>query len=129
MKRMYVLNGDPLQLVRSDRENEYMAQKIAIQSAQITLNLQHDEQPPLKGLLRVHYSFFLPLPKRGPNMRLSYGDAHIGRPHIMTLLKFFDRACRGVLWNDAAQLYSVSINKVYDSKPRTELIIAELTDE
>lgn len=127
--KLYVLKGDPLQLVRIDRENEYIAQKIAIQSAIITLEQQHEEAPPFKGALRLSYTFFMPIPTKGPKSTIESGTAYMGRPHLTPLMKFFDTVCRGILWTDPSQICSVTIARVYDEDPRTELIIREVPYE
>lgn len=126
--KLFIFKGDPIQLVRTDRENDFLGQKIAVQACQITLNNQY-EDPPLRGMIGIEYIFYLPLPKRGYKVHRDEGSFQSGRPFLSSLLKFFDRVCKGVVWTDPSQISCISARKIYGIDPRTEIIITEMDNE
>lgn len=125
----YILKGDPLGLVRRDPDNHYDAQRMAKQVSQVSLRLQHLEKEPFSGPLSIEVLFYLPIPSRGPRTTIPEGTPHIQRPYLIPLMQFVDQIGRGILWNETAQLCSMSITKQYDPIARTEIFITEIVHE
>lgn len=81
---------------------------------------------PLAGPLRVDLVFFLPRPAslHGDRSRVWPGV----RPDRDNYEKLVFDSLNGMFWTDDGQICDGSTRKIYDSKPRTEVRISQLTD-
>jgi Holliday junction resolvase RusA-like endonuclease len=88
------------------------------------LNQQHNEEPFFNKPLHLDVIFYMPFPKLIKNRDKS--NYHSNIPHLDNLYKFLLHAMKDVLISDDRVICSLSLKKVYDNEPRTELIITEV---
>lgn len=83
--------------------------------------LKHD------GYIEVHIDFCMPIPKstskKQRNEMMDFVTYHTKRPDIDNLAKFVLDALGGFFWKDDSMVSRLSLHKVYDLDPKTELTI------
>lgn len=83
--------------------------------------LEHD------GYIEVHIDFCMPIPKstskKQRNEMMDFVTYHTKRPDIDNLAKFVLDALGGFFWKDDSKVARLSLHKVYDFYPKTELTI------
>jgi len=91
------------------------------------LNKIHNDEPFFSNPIHIEATFYMPIPVKLVKDR----DRHIALyhanvPHLENLYKFLLDAMKDVLIADDRVICSLSLKKVYDKEPRTELIITEV---
>ena len=85
---------------------------------------QHNEEPFFDKPIHLDVTFYMPIPKLSKERSAS--PYHSSSPYIDNLYKFFVEALKGVIIQDDRVICSLSIKKVYDKEPRTEMTITEV---
>ena len=88
------------------------------------LNQQHNEEPFFANPVHVEATFFMPIAKTLKGREDSF--YHSKTPYMDNLYQFLLDAMKGVVIADERVISSLSLKKVYDKEPRTELIITEV---
>jgi Holliday junction resolvase RusA-like endonuclease len=125
----YVVPGDPVPLARARMGNRRMwdTQKEQKLFFGLQLRNQHEESKFLTGPLHLDVIFYLPIPgyKQRKTSSLS-GKYHSIKPDLSNLIKFIEDAATGVLYQDDALICSITSKKIYDTTPRTEIVITRV---
>lgn len=124
--KTYTIPGDPIPLARArynGQDHFYDPNKHAKLFIAITLQSQHNTEPPFSGPLSLDATFFLPIPKSTHYTPLSY---HFFKPDASNLLKMIEDAANKILYHDDCSIAKISLTKLYDKKPRTVFTISEL---
>jgi Holliday junction resolvase RusA-like endonuclease len=137
----FTVLGNPHALKRH-RMFRHRNQLIAVDPSKADKNVfevisrQHAPQKPFDCPLRVDMQFFFSRPKNhygtGKNSQVLKSTApnfHISRPDIDNCQKFVLDALNGVFWADDSIVCESTIRKMYDCRPRTEIVITLLTSE
>lgn len=86
------------------------------------LSQQHNEEPLFDKPIHMDVIFYLPLPKQ-----LKTPSAYqTNPPYIDCLFKFLLDAIKDIVIADNRVICSLSLKKVYDKDPRTEIVITEV---
>ena len=127
----FVLYGNPIPLARHRTANgrTYDPQKALKNGLHWDLLAQAPKCKSLSGPLELHITFFMPIPKSLSSKKY---DAllltpHYKKPDLSNLIKFYEDICNGLIYKDDAQIVSISAKKLYDSEPRTEFKLTEIT--
>jgi len=88
------------------------------------LNQQHNEEPFFDKPIHMDVTFYMPIPK--PIKERPNSIHHSITPSLDCLYKFFIDAIKDIIIADTRVICSLSIKKVYDKEPRTELKITEV---
>lgn len=86
------------------------------------LTQQHNEEPFFNKPVHLDVIFYMPFTK-SHNKSAAY---HSNAPAISNLYRFLLDAMKDVLISDDRVICSLSLKKVYDNEPRTELTITEV---
>lgn len=125
----YCISGDPTPLARARFGHGVVfdSQKQLKLIWGIHLRSQHDNQPKYSGPLGIFLIFYMPMSANATKKRkLIPGDFHYIRPDNSNLVKFIEDVGNDVIYNDDAVIADIRGIKIYDKKPRTELIIQPL---
>jgi Holliday junction resolvase RusA-like endonuclease len=84
---------------------------------------------PIEGSVKMTIYFFMPVPRSwSKKKRLeTVGEYHKIKPDLDNLEKFYKDCMSGIVYKDDAQVALVVKSKRYAEKPRTEIIIEEIT--
>lgn len=102
----------PLKTREAERIVQLMAQK------------QHGNLPLVGGPMQIDLEFVMDRPKKPKNK-----NYHVTRPDLDNLVKLVLDALNGVLWNDDAQIFSLSAKKRYvtdKEQPHIGLIVKDV---
>jgi Holliday junction resolvase RusA-like endonuclease len=88
------------------------------------LSQQHGEEPFFDKPIHIDVTFYLPIPKPVKDKPTSL--SRTASPSLDCLYKFFIDAIKDILIADNRVICSLSMKKVYDKEPRTELLITEV---
>lgn len=91
----------------------------------ILLAKQHKFEPLFSKAITMDVVFYMPQSKTV--QKKEEIPAHAITPDLDNLLKFLNDAIQGVLITDDKLICSVYAKKVYDSYPRTEFVISEVS--
>ena len=127
-KFVYVLNGQPLSLLRPQHTNEghWDAQKERRLTSTITLSSQHDDRPLYKGPLLFVIDFYFPFPIKGPRA-LKKSLFHTVKPSLSNCIRYVSEVCMDVLYEDSCTITTIHAQKKFCTVPRTEFYIVELS--
>jgi Holliday junction resolvase RusA-like endonuclease len=90
----------------------------------LKLNQQHNGEAFFDKPVHLDVVFYMAIPKP-PNGNKQYIH-HAVSPSLADLYKFFLDAIQDILIADDRVICSLSVKKVYDKEPRTELTITEV---
>jgi Holliday junction resolvase RusA-like endonuclease len=85
---------------------------------------QHNDEPFYDKPIHLDVTFYMPIPKLlkdKPNSLYS-----VTTPSLDDLYKFFIDAIKDILISNVQVICSLTMKKVYDKEPRTELVITEV---
>ena len=85
---------------------------------------QHNEEPLFTNPIHMHITFYMPIPKQAKE-KPKYKH-HSTSPYIDSLLKFFLEAIQDIIVVDDRVICSLTVKKMYDKEPRTEIVITEV---
>jgi len=88
------------------------------------LSQQHNEEPFFDKPIHLDATFYMPIPKSIKKRENSL--YHFNVPYLDNLYRFLLDAMKDVLIADDRVICSLSLKKVYDKEPRTELKITEV---
>lgn len=88
------------------------------------LSQQHNEEPLFSKPIHIDVTFYIPFPKQVKDKPIPLH--HTITPSLDCLYKFFLDAIKDILITDIRVICSLSMKKVYDKEPRTELVITEV---
>jgi len=110
---------------KTRRAEETFAGRVA--AAVAASSWQRPEGKPALGLRAL---FVLPVPaswsKRKREAALACETYPVGRPDVDNLVKLVVDACNGLLWDDDAQIVTMTTSKVYGDSPRVEVWVDEV---
>ncbi len=128
----YVIEGDPIPLARPrlGKNRVYDSQRLEKNNYQEYLTIASRYKRQLEGALSFEANFYMPLPKSWSDKKKQrmLGQPHISKPDWSNLLKFIEDCCTGILFEDDSLIAKVCGIKVYDLKPRTEIILYEIAN-
>ena len=75
----------------------------------------------LAGPMCLRAWFILPIPASWSKKRKAAPGPHTSRPDLDNLAKLVLDSCNGILWEDDAQLVTISVGKRYGKQPGVEL--------
>lgn len=90
----------------------------------LSLKRQHGNQPMFTKPINVDIVFYMPIPKSMHRRQAS--KWHTKRPDKDNLTKLVYDAATNILWEDDCIICDGNEMKVYDSNPRTLIIVTEL---
>ena len=83
---------------------------------------QYNQLNPLRGPVRTHYTFHMPIPKTTSKIRrfqmLNGVMYHLKRPDVTNLIKFYEDCLKGIVFEDDSQVVEINAHKIYDERPR-----------
>ena len=128
-KKEYIIPINPVAWKRAGLRNGgkfYDEQKHEKLACGLYLNQQHGDDPLFTKALQVEIIFYVALPKLIKDRKKSQWCSTY--PDIDNFCKFcFDVITdTGVIWNDDRLISVLHARKLYDSEPRTHIIITEL---
>jgi len=88
------------------------------------LSQQHNDEPFFNKPIHLDVTFYMPIHKLVKDRPDSLHHATV--PYLDNLYRFVLNAIKDVLIIDERVISSVSLKKVYDKEPRTELVITEV---
>lgn len=88
------------------------------------LSKQHADDPFFENPIHIEATFYMPIPKSLKDRKDTLYTTH--QPLLCNLHKFLIDAIKDIIIQDERVICSLSVKKVYDKEPRTELIITEL---
>ena len=124
--KSYCINIPPIAWQRAVRNgnrlyNTHTRDKV---SFGLHLSQQHNEEPFFEKPIKLEVTFYLPLPKtQNPNRPYSFCN---NPPYLSNLYSFLLDAIKDIIIKDSRVICSLSLKKVYDKEPRTELVITEV---
>jgi Holliday junction resolvase RusA-like endonuclease len=124
--RHYRLTGEPTVLVKIKSEETFKgwdSQRHARTMATITLASQHGDIPLFAGPIALEITFFFKKPMKP---REGWRMWHQNEPNILHLLSFVQDACRGTVYEKHCAISAISMKKLYDAEPHTDIYIHEL---
>ena len=131
MIKVYTIQVSPIAWQRAGVNTKYSEPKFYDKQTHdkiaygLYLQQQHGTTPPFKGPLQVDIEFYLPIPKIKAR-RGSHIIFHDKKPDIDNLLKFLFDSCNKIIFTDDALISKLSVVKLYDKNPRTQLTIKDL---
>jgi Holliday junction resolvase RusA-like endonuclease len=122
--KTYCINMSPIAWKRAARRDYDLKTKDTI-SFGLYLSQQHNDEPFFSKPIHLEVTFYMPFPaKLAKNQQIP--GYHSNIPYLDSLYKFLLDAMKDVLIADDRVICSLSLKKVYDKEPRTELIITEV---
>lgn len=124
--KAYCINITPVAWKRAARNGNrmYDAQVRDKVAYGLYLGQQHNDEPLFEKPISVALTFFMPIPSSLKNKKLPHYQGQT--PDIDNLCKFILDTFKDILITDDRIICSLFAEKVYDEKPRTELIITEV---
>ena len=82
---------------------------------------------PLSGPLRVniHFVFKSNIYKKDGSFRKGKDDSHVCKPDLSNLIKFYEDALTGYLWNDDCQIVEIQSFKIRGKKDSVFICVEE----
>lgn len=119
--KAYCINITPIPWQRIVRKSTRIYDHDAKDRVSFLLYLaqQHNDEPFFDKPVHLDVTFFL------PSSKSSKKDLS-NPPYLDNLYKFLLHSMKDILISDDRVICSLSLKKVYDSKPRTELVITEV---
>lgn len=121
--KSYRINIAPIPWQRATRRDYDLKTKDSI-SFGLYLNQQHAGEPFYSNPIHLEVTFYMPVVKSRKDIDNSL--YHSSAPYLDNLYKFLLEAMKDVLIADDRVICSLSLKKVYDKEPRTELKITEV---
>jgi len=124
--KTYVIGVKPIAWQRAARNGSRYYDAQAKDKLAFGLHLinQHDDEPLFDKAIHLDMTFYMNIPKaKQDKLKSIY---HVGPVDLDNLCKFLLDAIKGVLIIDDRIICSITMKKVYDWLPRTELTITEV---
>lgn len=94
------------------------------------IRAQYNQLNPLSGPVRVHYSYFMPIPigtSKIRKLQMLNGLMHpIKRPDVDNFDKFLSDCLNGIIFDDDSQIVDKYSRKIYAERPKTLITIEAL---
>jgi len=119
----YIIIGNPTPLQKINDEkiltiwDNYKQQRFNYKQ---TIKNQHQSSP-FKGPIHIDATFYMKASKTHPPKQI-----HQTAPSIHRLFSYLDHNLTGILYEKDCIISSVTLKKIYDQKPRTEITIRNL---
>ena len=130
LEGQYIVEGKPIPLARPrlSRHTTYNPQSHLLKEFNLVIDSQNPNKSMFIGPIEMNVVFYMPIPKSWSKKKQDevYATFHKKRPDISNLIKFVEDGVQGVLYDDDCIISSVTAQKIYSFKPRTELTIREL---
>lgn len=128
--KLYIILGEPVAIgkVNIGHGNFYNSQQEKRFKFKNSLEIQHNDELLFSGPLRIDLKFNFKLLK-GSNRKFKdaqQGSPMYDKPTLLYLLDFIHDMMHGIIYNDDTIIASLSCQKLYDTNPRTELIVTEM---
>lgn len=130
--KKYIITGVPIPWARAGVNNGrfFDKQKLHKLNCANQFEIQHNSEPMFEGPLRAEFFFYLPIPQsKSKKVQTQLIDTwHFFKPDNSNLLKFYEDAGTGILYQDDCQICDESLKKKYDdgNGPRVEITIWEI---
>ncbi|HEY5267753.1 MAG TPA: RusA family crossover junction endodeoxyribonuclease [Candidatus Saccharimonadales bacterium] len=85
---------------------------------------QHNDEPFFDKPIHLDVTFYMPIPN--PIKERSNSVYHATAPFLDNLYRFLVDAIKDIVIADDRVICSLSVKKVYDKEPRTEIVITEV---
>lgn len=123
-RKSYRINLAPIPWQRVVRREKFYHDSYNryIVSFELYLDQQHDDEPFFTTPIHIEATFYMPFPLNKTTNILF----HSNPPSIDNLYKFLLKTMKGIVITDERIICSLSLKKVYDKEPRTELVITEV---
>lgn len=124
--KFYKINITPIGWRRVSRNQHryYDPYNKDIVSFGLYLAQQHNEEPFFTKPVHLDVTFYMPISLLLKDRAQS--QYHSGTPYLDNLYKFLLNSMKDVVIADDRVICSLSVKKVYDKEPRTELTITEV---
>ena len=124
--KSYRINITPIPWQRILRKDSRFYDGITrdIVSFGLYLSQQHNEEPFFSNPIHIDVIFYMPFIKLVRDRDASL--YHSGAPYLENLYKFLLDAMKDIVIADDRVICSLSLKKVYDKEPRTEITITEI---
>jgi Holliday junction resolvase RusA-like endonuclease len=128
----FIILGKPVAWARPGKtrfsRDAYDTQKALKDDYKWFLKSEMLAEPLFEGPLHVELKFFMPITLgKEKRKREREGQYHIFASDLDNLIKFVLDAAKDILYTDDRIISSINAVKVWDSTPRTELLIRELS--
>ena len=123
-----IIPNKPIALKRHRHTKDgrtYNSQRVFMDEISFIVKSQWNKKP-YNVPLRLFITFFMPIPKS--KKKELHDTFHFKRPDISNLLKFYEDALNGVLWEDDCLIVEVHASKVYSKDPRTEIVVKPIKE-
>ncbi len=125
----YCIDMVPIAWQRTVRNGNktYNNQRRSEVSFGLYLSQQHNDEPLFeKNPIQVDVTFYMPFPKICKDEDKNY-LYNVNPPYLESLYEFLLDAMKDVVIKNSHIICSLSVKKVYDEEPRTEMVITEVT--
>lgn len=129
----YIIPGDPISLARPrlgphgfysiDTDKRFYFKNY--------ISNQHNDMRMLQGPLKLDITFYfkISLRKQGKSCGFKPNSFMFYKPDLSNLIKFIEEVATGILYDDDCIIASISAQKRYDTTPRTEFTLVEISSE
>lgn len=127
MEMKFVIPGNPSSRVKMKRPSnlkiwdDYKRESFSIRRF---IEDQMGTNKPLSGPLSLELSFFMPCPRTIPRKMLN--SYMMGKPYVDNMIRMYLDCLEGLVFEGHQNVASLKASKVYDSIPRTEVIIVKV---
>ena len=127
---IYIILGDPIPLKRArvTKNGTYDPQKKEKEQIQYMMRANYGLLTPFKGPIDLDLRFGMPIPKSYSKKRKEalLNNCHSCKPDLSNLIKFYEDALTGILWEDDSQIYKIAATKTYCKSPHVTITIKEV---
>ena len=131
--KIFIIPGDPTPLARPRfyKKKIYDSQKNIKLIAGLHVQQQQNDDPLLEGALHLDITFFMKAPESISAKRraLLFATAHIFKPDLSNMIKFYEDICSNVVYHDDCIIAKISARKIYDEIPRTEFTLRVINEK
>ena len=125
----YTIPGQPIPWKRPGGvKHRFDEQKYDKMIVGLQLRHQHTSQPKFIGSLLFDIEFHFSIPQKVKNKEAWLGRYVTRTPDCSNLLKFYEDAAQGILFEDDKQIVQGTFRKIYGIDPKTVIRITELKE-
>jgi Holliday junction resolvase RusA-like endonuclease len=89
------------------------------------LSQQHNDEPLFDKPIHIDATFYMPYPKAWKEEEKNF-LYNVNPPYLESIYEFLLDSMKDVVIKNSHIICSLSVKKVYDKEPRTELVITEV---
>ena len=120
----YTVEGEPISVVtvlETDSPQIWNTYKQLKFNYRQCIKNQHNYRQYMDGPIKLDIIFYMKFTRNNPKKGL-----HESLPPIVHLFNFVDQALKGIAYRKDCTISKVSMTKIYDKKPRTEITLSRL---